>query len=112
MENIKLAIVIATYKRADGKTPEYLHKALECVTKQTYKNYKVFLIGDDYDSYGEIDDVLKSLNNPQIEFENLPSKSEREKYSGMDLWVCGGLNTINYAIEKALSEGYEINLKN
>lgn len=107
MENTSFGIVIATYKRKDSKTPFYLHRALESITNQTYKNYKVFLIGDKYESPEEVELILSKLNNKNIEFENLSYAKEREKYSGMALWLCGGVNAINYAINKALNEGFE-----
>ena len=46
---MKLAIRILTYQRKDGKTPFFLRRALESIKNQTYKDYKIFLIGDKYD---------------------------------------------------------------
>lgn len=107
MDNISFAIVIATYKRKDGKTPFYLHRALESISKQSHQNYKVFLIGDNYETPSEVESILELFSNKNIEFENLDYAKEREKYSGMNLWLCGGVNAINYAINKALSQGFE-----
>ena len=46
---MKLAIVIATYYRSDRSTINVLVSALKSVLKQTYSNYKIFLIGDQYE---------------------------------------------------------------
>jgi glycosyltransferase involved in cell wall biosynthesis len=49
-----IGIVIATYRKLDGSTYDHLKKALESIKNQTYKNYKVFLIGDDYTDNNEL----------------------------------------------------------
>lgn len=107
MSNNKLAIVIATYRRDDGKSSELLHRTLESIKNQTYKNYKIFLIGDKYEIPDEIDKIIKNLSLDKIYFENLPFAKEREKYSGEVLWSYGGVNAINHGIKKALSEGFD-----
>lgn len=103
--NNTIAIVIATYFRPDGNTKFYLDRALQSLAKQTNKNFKVFLIGDKYEHNIEF---LSYENQPfNIDIENLPYAKEREKYFGHQLWCAGGVNAVNYGIDKALSEGYE-----
>ncbi|MCJ7812459.1 hypothetical protein MUP95_03960, partial [bacterium] len=50
-----IAIVIATYERPDGKTPYYLKRALNSIALQRYKDYHVFVIGDNYKNKKEFD---------------------------------------------------------
>ena len=45
-----LGIVISTYQRPDGKTPELLTRTLNAINNQTYTNWKVYLIGDNYNN--------------------------------------------------------------
>ena len=88
---MKFGIVIAIYPRPDGKSPFYLQRCIDSVDSQTYKNYKLFVMGD---KYGE-----KLEGN--FEYEDLPYAYERDKYSGGRLWCCGGLNATNHGIKKA-----------
>ena len=105
----RLAVVITTYRRLDNKTPEYLTRALLSVKNQTYQNYKVFLIGDDYENNDEFIKIGSTIiDSKKITYINLPKAVEREKYqSGENLWASGGVNATNYGIDLALNEGYE-----
>ena len=47
----------------DGKTKEYLSRALRCLELQTYGNFKLFLIGDHYDNNDEFEELCKSYKN-------------------------------------------------
>ena len=107
MKENKLGIVISTYKRNDGQSKNYLHRALSNILNQTYKNYKIFLIGDKYDEPNEIYEIINSLKIEKIYFENLPYAKERDKYTGNQLWSYGGVNAVNYGIDIALKEGFE-----
>jgi glycosyltransferase involved in cell wall biosynthesis len=107
MSNIKLAVVIATYQRKDGKTPFFLKRALDCIFEQTHNNFKVFLIGDKYEDNDEILSIISNYNKNKLYFENLPYAKERDSYQGWGLWSYGGVNAINIGINTALSEGYE-----
>jgi hypothetical protein len=105
----KLAIVIPTYRRSDNKTPEYLTRALLSVKNQTYQNYKVFLIGDNYENNDEFIKIGSTIiDSKKITYINLPKAIEREKYqSGENLWASGGVNATNYGIDLALNDDYE-----
>jgi len=107
MGSVKLAIVISTYQRKDGKTPFYLKRALDCIFNQTYKNFKVFLIGDKYEDNNEINSLISGYDKNKLYFENLPYAKERDVYTGYGLWSYGGVNAVNIGINKALSEGFE-----
>jgi glycosyltransferase involved in cell wall biosynthesis len=107
---MNLGIVISTYKRKDGKTPDYLKRALESAKNQTHKDYKVFLIGDDYEDNLEFEQIASSIiPHDKIYYENLPIAIERVRYpeGGQSLWRCGGANAFNYGIEKSINMGYE-----
>jgi glycosyltransferase involved in cell wall biosynthesis len=102
-----IGIVIPTYKRKDGSTKINLTHALTSIKNQTYQNYKVFLIGDDYEDNDEFIELATSIiDKDKIYYENLPHAVERSKYiQGKILWTTGGVNANNYGIEKCLSEG-------
>jgi glycosyltransferase involved in cell wall biosynthesis len=112
MEEIKFGIVISTYKRKDGKTPFYLNRTLESIFKQSYQNFKVFLIGDKYTDTDEFDLFGNQFEPQKIYKENLETAPERDKYNNnMLLWKYGGLTAFNYGIDLALKDDIEYIIK-
>jgi hypothetical protein len=107
---MRLAVVTSTYYRSDGKTNFFLSRCLNSIKSQTHDDYKVFLIGDRYEKEEEFLDIAKKIiSKDKIYFENLSHAKERDKYlkSSEMLWCSGGVNAYNYAIEKAIEDGYE-----
>jgi len=107
---MNIGIVIPTYRRLDGTTFELLSRALESVKSQTHTDYKVFLIGDDYDDNDEFIKISNSIiDNNKIYYENLPVALERSKYKmgGRELWCSGGVNATNHGIRIAKSMGFD-----
>jgi glycosyltransferase involved in cell wall biosynthesis len=107
---MKIAIVINTYKKSDNSTKFLLNRALESVKSQTYSDYMVFLIGDNYEDNIEFENIGndKDLKN-KIFYKNLPYSIERERYGlgSTQLWCSGGLTARNYGINVAKSYGYD-----
>ncbi len=103
---MKLGIIIPTFRKLDGSTQKHLSIALKSITEQTHKDYKVFLIGDDYSDHSELIELSKIIDSDKIYVENLPIAVERNKYTGLDLWRTGGVNASNVGIRVALKEGY------
>ncbi len=104
---IKIAIITSTYWKLDGSTKDHLADTLSSIASQTYPHYKVFLIGDDYEKKDELIELSKIIDKDKIYVENLPVAIERIKYSGRELWACGGVNAQNRGIAQALSEGFD-----
>ena len=104
INDIKFGIITPTYQKLDGTTHDELKRALESVKEQTYENYKVYLIGDDYEDNEELIKLSKIIDPEKIYVENLPEAVERKKYKGRQLWVCAGTNASNIAIEYALKD--------
>lgn len=105
---MKLGIVIATYQRSDGSTPDYLTRALLSIKNQIHQDYKVFLIGDKYTDNDEFITLAKSfIPQDKIYYENLPVSVERDRYpqGGLSLWRCGGVTAWNYGVSKCFEEG-------
>lgn len=103
-----LGIVISTYQRPDGKTPELLARTLNCVLNQSYDNWKIFLIGDKYNNSNEFEQLSSLIPENKIISLNLPVAVERERYpnGGRNLWHSGGANATNIGIELAVNSGY------
>jgi glycosyltransferase involved in cell wall biosynthesis len=107
---MKLGIVIPTYKRPDGNTPFLLKRALESIKTQTYQNYRVYLIGDDYEDSREFSELATSVIHPDnIRAYNLSTAKERSKYKldSRELWCAGGVNATNIGISKCLEDGLD-----
>ena len=103
----KLAVVIATYMRPDGKTPGYLNRALAKITEQRFKDYQVYVMGDAYTNEDELFSIIE--NYPRVFCINLKESVERKKYPIGDfrLWCCGGLTAFITGVEKALKDGIQ-----
>tara|TARA_R110001632_G_scaffold118006_1_gene230236 strand:- start:2 stop:736 length:735 start_codon:yes stop_codon:yes gene_type:complete len=103
----KLGIVIPTYQRPDGKTPELLTRTLNAINNQTYTNWKVYLIGDNYKDKKEFETLSKIIPQDKILAINLPVAVERNRYpeGGSKLWYSGGCNAVNIGIEFSINEG-------
>ena len=80
MTEFKFGIVISTYRREDGSTPEVLKRALDSVFNQTYQNFKVFLVGDRYEGENEVLELLKNYDSNKISFVNLKEAKERDNH--------------------------------
>ena len=104
-KNIKFSIVTATYRKLDGSTYAHLKNTLTSLKNQTYDNYKLFLIGDNYIDNEELLELSKIIPKEKIYVKNLPTAVEREQYSGRDLWCYGGQNANITGIKQALKEG-------
>lgn len=101
---MKLAIVIPTYWRPDGLTKNYLTRALDSVFAQTHRDFKVFLIGDNYTERQEFENIVSKY---KVRGRNLRRAVEREKYTGYQLFCAGGVNATNYGIRLAINEGID-----
>lgn len=106
---MKIAVIIPTYYREDGETIMNLVNIFSCLSNQTYQNYHIFLIGDDYKQQYlyQIQNLINSYPNLPITFKNLLLAKERSKYSADDLWRTGGVNATNIGIQMALEKKIE-----
>ena len=104
---MKIGIVIPTYQKNNGNTPSLLTRALTSIKKQTYTDYKVFLIGDNYNNNDEFIYLATSIiDNDKIYYKNLSIAVERDKYhiGSQQLWCAGGVNATNWGTNRAISE--------
>ena len=105
---INFSIVITTFQRNDGRTPEYLRRALESIFKQDYQNFKIYVIGDKYENDSEFISIFKGFPSDKIHYENLPFAYERDRLTDKTLiWKYAGCFANNYGINKAISDGFE-----
>lgn len=105
---MKIAVIIATYRREDGTTPNCLKKAIESVVNQKHQDWKIFLIGDRYENERELDKIISLVPKEKIEFRNLSIAFERDRnYPKEMLWKYGGCNARNFGNFIAQTDGFE-----
>ena len=106
MKDPKVCVIIPTYFRKDGSTKNLLSRALKNLEAQTYKNFKVFVIGDHYDDNEEFEEICKTYKN------NIFYKNNEEHYRCYDFpnkqtyWAIGGALALKTGIEKAIEEKF------
>ena len=100
------AIIIPTYQRKNGKTKEYIQKISEMLLKQTYQNYTVFLIGDDYTDKNEFLELVSLFDKEIYHFNN--EKAYREGYFNINdnKWCIGGVMAIEHGVRKAKEQKF------
>ena len=102
----KICVIMPTYLRKNGSTKYLLSKALRNLEAQTYKNFKLFLIGDHYDNNDEFEEICKSYKK------DIFYKNNEEHYRCYDFpnkhtyWAIGGGLALKTGIEKAIEENF------
>ena len=102
----KVCVIMPTYFRKNGSTKKLLSRALRNLEAQTYKNFKLFLIGDHYDNNHEFEEICKSYKK------DIFYKNNEEHYRCYDFpnkhtyWAIGGGLALKTGIEKAIEEKF------
>lgn len=103
---LKLAVLIRTYKRKNGLSKGYLKRAFKSLENQTYKNIKLFVIGDDYSDNEEFEDICKTYNG-DIYYYNNPESFRTYNFKVKEnYWSIGGSKATMYGINKIIKENY------
>ena len=99
-------IVMTTYFRKNGSTLQKITRAINSIKNQTHKNWKLFLIGDNYENKEEFEIISSLLPKEKITAINLPIAAERENtnFQGHSLWCSAGANASNVGIEQTIKE--------
>jgi glycosyltransferase involved in cell wall biosynthesis len=104
---MRIAVVIATYQRPDGKSAMYLDRTIESIDKQSFRDYHVYVVGDAYADEALLMSIVGK--HPNTTCFNLDVSPERERYGfgNMKIWCAGGVTASNKGVELALADGYE-----
>lgn len=90
-QDITFGIVIPTYYRKDKSTKKLIEKCFNSILNQTYENWIIYLIGDDYEKKNEF--FSYSYLFPNKKKINLFNKSVSERKFILDdkekLWAIG-----------------------
>ena len=108
----KFAIVMPTYCRKNGKTPEYLKRSLESIKNQTFNNWDLIVVADKYEPREELNTILSEFVNTlptcnkvvYIYNDHVERDHIKNNYS---LWCVAGATSVNYGIMHARLYNYK-----
>lgn len=102
----KYCVILSTYHRKDGSTKGKLTKILQCIEEQTYKNFKVFVVGDDYANNEEFEEICKNYKGDIYYFNNPTSYRSYKFAIEKNYWAIGGTKSLIHGIERAINEDF------
>ena len=107
--DIKFCIIIATFNRPNGKTPEYLTRSLDSVLTQSYTNWDLIIVGDKYEPENELLDIINKYKTPNknIIYINNTIVERDVITNNYDLWCCAGANSMNIGLKYARENNYK-----
>jgi flagellar biosynthesis GTPase FlhF len=108
IDNKMFAIVMPTYYRKNGTSKNNHREVSEMLKKQTYTNWKIFMMGDDYEKDEEFNENITFFPSDKIYAENIKGCSYRRDVFTIDRnkWCNGGLAALHQGIVKAIDCGY------
>jgi glycosyltransferase involved in cell wall biosynthesis len=92
-KNPQIDIILPTYNRSEM----LLKRSIPSILKQTYKNFRLIIIGDKCSDNSE--QVIKSFNDKRIYFENLKNRNKRYPETVENHWFAGPVVAINRGLE-------------
>jgi hypothetical protein len=98
---ICFTVCLATYKRSNGKTPEMLAKCINSILDQSYKNFRIVIVGDKYETEDDLEQLVSSfrkktkneiilLHNNDVERDHIQDK--------IKLWYIAGASSMNIGL--------------
>lgn len=89
----QIDIILPTFNRSEM----LLKRSIPSVLNQTYKNFKLIVIGDKCTDNTE--EIIKSFEDERIYFENLKERKKRYPETPENHWYAGPVVAINRALE-------------
>ncbi len=108
----RVAVVVATYRRSDGSTPDKLRRMFGMLERQTHRDFTLFLIGDDYADDAEFRAVAEAYRpRDRLRAENRPESLRSLRLGKLiNYWACGGTLAIRRGYELARETGHDLAL--
>ena len=107
----KYVIIMATFCRTSGKSPNYLKKSIESIINQSYNNWDLIIVGDKYEPENELLDIITSYKDKLSDNKIIYIKNEKVERDyikdKMNLWCCAGANSVNIGLKYARDNGYK-----
>lgn len=106
---IKFIVIMSTYHRKNGKTLPYITRAINSIKNQTYKNWDIILVSDQYDPPEEFEEILRLFDGlPNQVYPLYNDDVARNHLSNkVKLWMIAAAGSINMGLNYARSLGYK-----
>ena len=108
--NMKVAVIVQSYYRKDGSSKKILMEMFKMLEEQKYKNFKVFITGDNYQPVKEFEEICSTYNGDIYIHNNKHSCRELNLGRIQNYWCVGGVHAAKNSYIKAMEEGYDIAL--
>ena len=105
---LKIGVITQSYYRKDGSSKSCLKNMFDMLEKQTYKDFKVFITGDNYQPESEFMEVCNSYKGEIYIHNNNYSCRELRLGGRKNYWAYGGIHAGYNSLKKAKEEGYDI----
>jgi glycosyltransferase involved in cell wall biosynthesis len=102
---IHFGVKIATFNKENGQTPILFRETIRSLMNQSYENWTLYLIGDDYEPQEEFDMLASLVPKEKIKFRNVKVNPERKNFPKNVFHYCGGTNATNYSLDWMLKDG-------
>lgn len=107
-DNLKVCVITQSYYRKDGSSKNHLKNTFDMLGKQTYKNFKLFITGDNYQPESEFIQLCNSYKGEIYVHNNNHSCRELNLGHINNYWCYGGTHAAYNSYSKAKAEGYDI----
>lgn len=104
----KVAVITQSYHRKNESTKTYLNNMFKMLEKQTYKNFKVFITGDDYNPFEELKQACDNYKGVVSVCNNNHSCRTLKLGNIRNYWCVGGIHALVNSYTRAKNEGYNI----
>lgn len=108
-QNMKPAIVMATYNRKNNSSLKYLERSIGSVISQTYQEWTLIIVSDDYENKDELLNLINIFRNrTQNEIVLIENKVCERNYvtHPHSKWKVAGAIAMNMGLLHARQEGY------
>lgn len=107
---LKVAVITQSYYRKDASSKNNLQNMFKMLQAQTYKNFKVFITGDNYQPENEFMEVCNRYEGEIYIHNNNHSCRDVKLGPIHNYWCYGGVHAAYNSYIKAKEEGYNIAL--
>lgn len=108
--NIKVCVITQSYYRKDGSSKSCLKQMFDMLEKQTYKKFKVFITGDNYQPESEFLEVCNEYKGEIYIHNNNHSCRDLNLGNIENYWRYGGIHGAYNSYIQAKKEGFDIAL--
>ena len=109
-KSIKVAVITQSYYRKNNSSKSFLKKIFNMLEKQTYKDFKVFITGDNYQPENEFMEICNEYKGEIYIHNNNHSCRDLNLGKIQNYWCVGGIHGQYNSYLKAKEEGYDIAL--